>query len=112
MILLKAGDDEVLTIAIDGPDGTPLDLTGYEVRWKIVSAAGFALEKVTPTGIVLAPQTGQSVGVAYVSIDAADLASITETTEMSFEVQIKGADEKRKTPIEGQAIVRPQIITA
>lgn len=101
-ITVTAGDDRDLTLTLTDIDGDPIDLTGASV-WFTVE---HLFQKTIGDGIVVsAPLTG----VATISVSAADTSGVSARTTYRYDVQVRTALGKTKTPIMGTFIIRPDV---
>lgn len=113
-LYVTSGDDyassSALTVNATDAAGAALDLTGWTLTFA-VSRRGVAAftAKTVGSGITVPTQTGGDVGVAYITLDAADTASLAG----NYEWELQGVSGgKIRTLDSGRLHVAPDLITA
>jgi hypothetical protein len=113
-----AGDDRVLRfVATEDDNTTPIDLTGYNVRWELFawsSGPKYGVPDTTPTvvksssvgGITVTDPAGGIVEVALAAQDTANLVPAGQTTAMHWhELQVTDATGKIITGATGHFLI-------
>lgn len=81
-LFVTSGDDyasaSALTVNATDGAGADLDLTGWTLTFSVKRSPDTSalVTKTVGSGITVPTQTGDDVGVAYITIDAADTASL------------------------------------
>lgn len=115
---IVSGDDYAdtrrLVITVRDEDGQPVDLTSTDLTFMVKSSrldddVDAVMTKTTPVDIELAVQSGDTEGKAYITIEAAD----TATLEGRYRWELEGADaEGTITLASGVLFIEPDLITA
>lgn len=118
MDAITRGDDSSRIITIVDADGDPLDLTGCTIRFtakrrRSDAQAEAVISKVTPTQIAINAQTGDTLGTATLTIDAADTASLEAMRiDLAYDVQLTTVAGKVYTTETGTLTINPDVTTS
>lgn len=118
-LYIVSGDDYAdtrrLTITVTDPDGVAVDLSATDLTFMVKESrvdldVDAVITKTTPTDIELAsPQSGTTKGIAYLTLEAAD----TATLEGRYRWELEGDDaEGVITLAAGTLFIEPDLITA
>lgn len=109
-----AGDRRLVITVVDADDA-PLDLTGMDLTFAVYASGGSTtaeISKTTDSGIALAsPQSGDTLGLAYITIDSADTASLVPGRMRKWELEAEDGDGK-VTLARGVFVLEADSITA
>lgn len=117
-LYITSGDDyadsRALTITVTDPAGAAVDLTATDLTFMVKASRTDADEDalITKTlldGIELATQSGDTEGVAYLTLEAAD----TEALDGRYRWELQGEDSDGTITLAGGVLfVEPDLITA
>jgi hypothetical protein len=102
LLTVTAGDDRDLELTLVDGAGSPLDLTGASL-WFTVEGL---FQKTIGDGITVSVPID---GVAVISVSAADTSGVSVRTARRYDVQVRTAAGKTKTPVKGTFVILPDV---
>lgn len=115
---IDQGDDEsfVITVKVPpNPPGTAADLTGCVLSFAARTSAALppVISKSTGSGIVHRNQSGADKGIADMTIDAADTASLDSALTgrtLKCELQVVDTNHKTTTLYKGTLLINRDLV--
>jgi hypothetical protein len=108
------GDDESFDIVVT-KDGAPVDLTGAALtftakrRLSDADAAAVVQKDSTAGGIAI---VDAAQGLARIDIAAGDTATLTSDERLAWDLQVLGADGKKRTLADGRLLIHADVTRA
>jgi hypothetical protein len=92
------GEDKNYTLTIVDENGDRVDITGFAIEFEVKPKAGdpdpASIAKSVGSGIVLKPQTGDTLGQATISLDPADTSGLAALVYKYDVVAVDGGGER------------------
>jgi hypothetical protein len=104
---IYSGDDRVLDLSFVDTAGDAFDLTGYSITVKLDLGVNGVVTKTHPSGVTLNPQTGATLGTAYVTFSDTETGVVEELVNARLTVRIESQEGITSTPIDDILIIKP-----